>query len=96
MSWYYYIGQKVVCINDTILEGEPGPYVVKGHIYTVDGFETWWDNSLMLILAEMPPPDNHDPKVDWSRGHNAEYFRPVTNISKLEEILQETKIPEEV
>lgn len=92
--WYYYVGQKVVCIDDTVEEGEPGPYIVKGQIYTVAGFENWWCGALLLILEEMPAPENYNPETDWSHGHNAHFFRPVTNISKFEEILQ--KIPEEV
>jgi hypothetical protein len=86
----YEIGQQVVCIDDRVGPDEPGPYVVKGCIYTI--CDRWVDEMFMdvscqrreqvlvLAFAEFPPltsryQDSGDFR--WSSGYDARVFRPL-------------------
>ena len=85
------IGQKVVCIYDWVYPDEPGPYVIKGNIYTVSGFGDWYGD-LTIYFAEMPVYKSPD---GWSDGYDPAYFRPVvekkTDISIFTALLNPTE-----
>lgn len=69
----FYVGQKVVCINDEHpYKDYPFDVAVKGEIYTVSSiYQSGPD--LMLCLYEIYQPDTDD----WEAGEMACAFRPV-------------------
>jgi hypothetical protein len=83
------IGQKVVCIDDSIEHDEPGPHTVKGRIYTISSMPLW-ENEPTLLFEELPP--HWDP--NWSTGYNPECFRPIveTDISVFTAMLKPVKV----
>jgi len=74
----WYVGQRVVCINDKTEETEPGPYVVRGRIYTIRQIlmEMDWnrgEETPTFILEELPI----NPVANWGLGYDADHFRPL-------------------
>lgn len=95
----WYIGQKIVCINDKLDPGEPGPYLVLNRIYPITGFEEWY-GEIAFILEGMHPCSKEawyaqweDDMLTWCYGYDPKCFRPVeedkkkTDISAFKEIL---------
>lgn len=78
----FHLGQKVVCIDDGLWPDEPPPYVVKGHIYTISGFEESpaWPGNIFLTFEEFPFVC---AAPGWTTGYLSTCFRPVrtTDIS---------------
>lgn len=91
------VGQKVVCVDDSRLPDEPGPYVVKGNVYTI--IEIYEEDTIQegvsphLLFAELPVVEK-DP---WTRGYFAGCFRPAvegktdTGMAILKQILSDVK-----
>lgn len=78
----FHVGQRVVCIDDTHLPEEPGPYVVKNQIYTIQSIEAGYYTGLPVLCFEGL---NNEPaqteSVDWDQGYNPDHFRPVVEKS---------------
>lgn len=73
-----YVGQRVVCIDDSLDEWgleNPGKSPVLNHVYTI----TWVGlcevnhRDILIDLDDCPSPAS----ADWQRGFNADDFRPV-------------------
>lgn len=86
----FHVGQKVVCIDDHILPGEPGPYVIRNAVYTIRSIneEPPW---ITLLFFELPPVW----VPGWCTGYGIYAFRPLierkTDISIFTEMLTPTK-----
>lgn len=84
------IGQQVVCIDDRLYPGEPGPHVVKGAVYTISSINR--EHTFTTLLF-------HEFAVNvvegWCVGYLAECFRPLrkTDISALTKILKRRQNP---
>lgn len=73
----FHVGQKVVCVSDNVDPGEPGPYVVKGRVYTVARVYVAWNDSINIELQELNAPEEDG----WDAGYIAANFRPVKEIN---------------
>lgn len=95
----FYVGQKVVCINDRRGDFRQANYhyatnnfwaLKKGEIYTVSELLDHPDGSSTMKLVEIPDRDCKD----W--GYNRERFRPLvekkTDISIFKEMLNKTPL----
>jgi len=86
----FHIGQKVICISDAIDDDEPGPYVFKGKVYTINDILNEYGDTT-LTFHELPIIRVRG----WSYGYSAENFRPVvekkTDISDFRKILDRVK-----
>jgi len=88
MECNFVVGQKVVCVDDSIRPGrvrQAGHDIRKGQIYTVYGFQISRSGDLNVELVELPHPNGYFP----SR------FRPVTDISDPQKLVADvfTKTP---
>lgn len=74
----FHVGQKVVCVDDSTVPDEPGPYVKNGAIYTVCEIEVAYDGDPLLHFDEL-----HSVSIrGWSAGYIADRFRPLVEDRK--------------
>ena len=94
----FHVGQKVVCVDDSVGQLTRQRELVKGSIYTVRSLPPW-SNGLYLQEIVLP-------KADFGawEGHEISFFstrfRPIverkTDISALTAILNGHRVPESV
>lgn len=89
MAYYWYINQKVECINDSGWEKEPQPTTRGGEIYTISGFMEE-AGEITLLFHElnngMDVKDWYRKYPGWTYGFDQANFRPITDISQFTEI----------
>jgi hypothetical protein len=85
----YHIGQKVVCIYDSIMPGRHAETAareiempVEGVIYTVRGLPVW-RNIKGMLLEEIRNPKQYFGDEFCEPGFLLERFRPLTNVELL-------------
>jgi hypothetical protein len=77
MSYYFRIGQQVVCASDVYHAEFPGPRVYKGGIYTISEFLDTPVYGLALQFEEI----RWEGAPNFYPGYRAAAFRPVKTTS---------------
>lgn len=93
MNWY--IGQKIVCVNDEweAEEGVPVGLVqdpIRGNIYTIRDIDTHQEDDIGFRLEEIINP----PFEDFETTFNEKAFKPVrtTSISIFAQMLEQEPV----
>lgn len=89
----FHVGQKVVCIDDRLEDGEPpSPNAVKGGVYTITEVLDFPGHGCALNFSELYYPGDRC----WFPGFKAECFRPVktTSIETFRQMLRPVPVKE--
>ena len=94
MECNFYVGQKVVCVDTFPYKGKPGG-INEGEVYTIREIVDFISPDLQrhgicVYLKEVIRPPWHGVEVPFF----AKRFRPVTDISIFEEMLNNAPSPE--
>ena len=87
----FYVGQKVVCVDDVPVMGGWHPESqspVEGEIYTITAFGEESPDSMMRYQAHVWLAEIRNA---FDIGYLARRFRPLTDISTLQSIVAEVK-----
>ena len=86
----FYVGQKVVCVNDSWVTNRPDTRPVKGIVYTIRGIDGD-ERGTSIYLVEIVNPARMVREGLFEVSFWAWRFRPVTDISTLQAIVAEVK-----